>query len=161
MIVRALQNNWFDYPWSRRVSVSHTTPFDLLRNEFERLLSGQDRAWGNACYGTPTASTDVDIIDEGSQLKLSASLPGLSEKDLDLQLTAEGIVLRGERKVSIPDGYAARRRERRTYAFERSIRLPTQIDPNKAEASLVNGILTVTLPKAEAAKPRSIAVRTA
>jgi len=161
MIVRALQNSRFDYPWSRRFSVSHTTPFDLLRNEFERLLSSQDRVWGNACYSAPTGSPEVDIIDEGSQLKLSASLPGLSEKDLELQLTAEGVVLRGERKVSVPDGYTARRRERRTYAFERTIRLPMQIDPDKAEASLTNGVLTVTLPKAEAAKPRNIAVRTA
>jgi len=161
MIVRALQNNWFDHPWSRRVSASHTTPFDLLRSEFERLLSSQDRAWGGAYYSPPADSTDVAIIDEGGQLKLSASLPGLSEKDLELQLTAEAIVLRGERKISAPDGYMARRRERRAYAFERTIRLPTQIDPDKAEASLVHGVLTVTLPKAEAAKPRNIAVRTA
>jgi len=139
---------------------SHATPFDVLRTEFERLLSGQNRAWGGTCCGATASSSDVDLADEGNQLKLSASLPGLSEKDLELKLTADSIVLRGERKVSVPDGYTARRRERQTYAFERSIRLPTKIDPDKAEASLANGLLTVTLPKAEAAKPRNITVRT-
>lgn len=160
MIVRALSDNWFDYPWARRVTASQRTPFDLLRNEFERLLTGQERAWGNAGYGAPGGGTNVELIDEGSQLKLSATLPGLTEKDLELRVTADGIFLRGERKVSAPDGYSTRRRERRSYVFERSFRLPTQVDPDKAEASLIDGVLTVTLPKAEATKPRSITVRT-
>ena len=159
MIVRALNNHWFDRPWAPLSLAPQFTPFDSLRNELERLFFAHECRADSPCYGTAQAASDFGFEDEGSQLKLTANLPGLSEKELDLKLTADSVILRGERKVSVPEGYKVRRRERQSYVFERNIRLPVRIDPDKAEATLNNGVLTVTLPKADAAKPRSITVR--
>jgi len=159
MIVKALHNHWFERPWPALPLTSQLAPFDAFRNELERLVFGQDNAAGDAYYGTAYAACALDLADEGPQFKLTANLPGISEKDLTLNLTSDSMVLRGERKLCDPEGYKVRRRERRSYTFERSVRLPAKIDPDKAEAKLINGVLTVTLPKAEAARPRSIAVQ--
>jgi HSP20 family protein len=159
MIVRALNNHWFERPWTPLSLASEVSPFDSVRNELERLFFGQERSADNACYGAAQAASDFELKDEDSQLKLTATLPGLSETQLDLKLSADRILLHGERKVSVPEGYKLRRSERQSYSFERNIRLPIKIDPDKAEATLKDGVLTVTLPKADAAKPRSITVR--
>jgi len=159
MIVRALSNHWFDRPWASLSLAPQFTPFDSLRNELERVFFGQACGGDSACYGATQAASDFEFKDEGSHLRLTASLPGLSEKELELKLTADRVMLRGERRVSVPEGYKVRRNERQSYIVERNVRLPVRIDPDKAEASLVNGVLTVTLPKAEAAQPRSITVR--
>jgi len=159
MIVRALNNHWFERPWTPVSFAPQLTGFDSLRNELERLFFGQECSADRPCYGTAQAASDFEFKDEGSQLKLTANLPGLSEKELDLKLTADRVMLRAERKVSVPEGYKVRRSERQSYVVERNIQLPFKIDPDKAEASLVNGTLTVTLPKADALQPRTITVR--
>jgi len=159
MIVRALNNHCFGRPWTSLSLTPQFTPFDSLHNELERIFFGHECSADSPCYGTAPAASDFEFEDEGTQLKLTANLPGLSEKELDLKLTADRVMLRGERKVSVPAGYQVRRSERRSYVVERNIRLPVRIDPDKAEATLNNGVLTVTLPKADAAKPRSITVR--
>jgi HSP20 family protein len=159
MIVKALRNNWFELPWSAWSMASESTPFDVLRSELERLVAYRNAASESAGFGVNGGGSDFELKDEGSNLRLTVSVPGLSEKDIDLKVTPESVVLHGERKVSAPDGYQVKRRERRGYSFERQIRLPSQVDPNKAEANLVNGVLSIALPKAEAAKPRSITVR--
>jgi len=162
MIVRAPNNHyshWFERPWASLSLAPQVTPFDSLRNELERLFFGHECSTDSPCSGTAQAASDFEFEDEGSQLKLTANLPGLSEKELDLKLTRDRVMLRGERKVSVPEGYKVRRSERQSYVVERNIRLPVRIDPDKAEATLNNGVLTVTLPKADAAKPRSITVR--
>jgi len=159
MIVRAPNNHWFERPWTSLSLAHQVTPFDSLRTELERLFLGQECSADKPCYGTAPAASDFEFEDEGSQLKLTANLPGLSEKDLDLKLTADRVMLRGERRITVPEGYKVRRSERNSYVVERNLRLPVRIDPDKAEATLNNGVLTVTLPKADSAKPRSIAVR--
>jgi len=159
MIVRALNNHWFGRPWASLSPTPQFTPFGSLQNELERIFFGHECSADSPCYSTAPAASDFEFEDEGSQLKLTANLPGLSEKDLDLKLTTDRMMLRGERKVTVPEGYKVRRSERQAYVVERNIRLPVKIDPDKAEASLTNGVLTVTLPKADAAQPRSVTVR--
>lgn len=161
MIINAFSNHWFERPWTARSLASQVTPFNGHRSELERMFFTPDRALDNPCCTAAQAGPDFELKDEGPQLKLSATLPGIAQDGLDLKLTADRMEVRGERKLSIPDGYKPRHRERQSYAFERTYRLPVEVDPDKAEASLVNGVLTITLPKAEAAKPRSITVRAA
>jgi HSP20 family protein len=159
MIIKAFHNHWFERPWSARSLDSQVASFGALRAELERFAFAPELVLDDTHCTAAQAAPDFEIKDEGPELKLSASLPGIAQDGLDLKLTADRMELHGERKLSIPDGYKARHRERRSYAFARTYRLPLKIDPAKAEASLVNGVLTITLPKAEAAKPRSITVR--
>jgi len=80
--------------------------------------------------------------------------------DLDIQATANSISITGERKLPSENKDARwHRREREAGKFSRMISMPGEIDPNKVDASLVNGILTVVVPKAEVSKPRQITVR--
>jgi len=159
MIIKAFHNQWFERPWSTLSMVTQVAPVDALRNELERALFAPKRVLDNPCRTAAQAAPDFELTDQGPQLKLSASVPGIERDSLELKLTADRLELRGGRKLTIPEGYQARHRERQSYLFERTYRLPVEIDPDKAEASLVNGVLTITLRKAEAAKPRSITVR--
>ncbi len=91
---------------------------------------------------------------------LRSELPGIRADDLDIQVTKNGISITGERKKEEEvENVKYHRRERETGKFSRLINLPGEIDGNKVEAGLVNGILTITIPKAEAAKPRQITVK--
>jgi HSP20 family protein len=128
--------------------------FDQLREEMDRLLSGFERSAPQA-QGFPTARLE----DKGASYLVSAELPGLSAKELELNATATTLTLSGERKVTAPEGYSSHRNERSSYRFARTFELPTKIDADKIEASLVHGVLTVTLPKAAEARPKQIAVK--
>jgi HSP20 family protein len=90
---------------------------------------------------------------------LRAEVPGVAEKDLELQVQENTVSLRGERKEAIPEGHSVHRKERGDFRFARSFQLPSAVAADKVEAHLKNGVLTVTLPKAETAKPRKISVR--
>jgi HSP20 family protein len=82
----------------------------------------------------------------------------LSSDDLNVKIQGNYLEISGTRKADTPEGYKAHRIERGTAAFTRSFTLPADVDADKSEASLKNGILTLTLPKAEAAKPKQIEI---
>jgi len=158
MLVRYNPDSWFglspfaDSEWSPRVR-----GFEALRREMDRLFSGYERSFDAGL--DQAAAPALCLQDNGDSLVLSADLPGLSPKDLDLSITGDTVVLKGERKVQVPDGYSVHRQERGSYSFQRAYRLPSKVEADKAQASLKNGVLTVTLPKAAEAKPRSITVK--
>ena len=70
-----------------------------------------------------------------------------------------GKVMTAERKLTAPEGYAPRRQERASFRFSRSVALPVKVDPEKVTAAVKDGVLTVTLSKAEEARPRQIQVK--
>jgi HSP20 family protein len=133
------------------------TPFDSLFSELGRLFANDDWRLSAGAY----QFGDAELKTEEDGYALSVKLPGIKDDDVKLTVTADQIQLRGERKVDVPEGFRARHRERQSYTFERTYRLPTAIDATRVEARLSNGLLTVTLPKAEASKPRAISVRPA
>jgi HSP20 family protein len=101
----------------------------------------------------------VDIFEEGDNLKLQAELPGLNEKEIDLQVENNVLTIRGERKRDKEfkeDGYF--RAERVFGHFSRSFSLPTTVDSEKIAAAYNNGVLHVTLPKKETSKTRKIQI---
>jgi len=159
MIVKAFHNHWFERPWSALSLASQVAPFDSLHSELERAFFAPESAFTHPCCTKAQVAPDFELLDEGPQLRISATLPGIAQDGLELKLTTDRLELRGERKLSVPEGYQLRHRERQSYAFERNYRLPVKVDPDKAEASLVNGVLNITLPKAESTKPRNITVR--
>jgi HSP20 family protein len=104
----------------------------------------------------------LNLHDAGDHYILSAQLPGFTPGDIDLTITGETLTLRGERtrlEGVKEDSY--RRQERPMGRWSRTITLPDRVDSAQVAASFANGILTVSLPKAESAKPRHIAVTAA
>jgi HSP20 family protein len=90
---------------------------------------------------------------------ITAELPGVNAEDLDISLTGDTLTFRGSRAPEeLEEGESYHRRERAYGDFVRSIRLPFGIDAGKVEASSRNGLLRLTLPRAEAEKPKKIEV---
>src|SRR5690606_11388939 len=89
---------------------------------------------------------------------LAVDVPGVAPEDIELQVTAEGVTLRAERKVVPPEGYSTHRQERGAFRIARSWSLPVAVDPDAAVAEVKNGVLTVTLPKAPEEQPRRITI---
>ena len=130
--------------------------FEQLRREMERVFGEYER--GGAHRGV-TAWPRVQLHDTGTALVVSAELPGVKDNDLELTVNEDTLTLKGERKDTAPEGYSVHRKERGALRFSRSFQLPVKIDSSKAEAKLVNGILTLTLPKAAEAQPKRITVK--
>ena len=90
-----------------------------------------------------------------------AQVPGLGQGDVAVYVEDGLLVLRGERKTDIPEGTTVRLRERAPIAFTRKLPLPGRVDAEGVEATMKDGILTVTLPKAKESLPRQITVKSA
>lgn len=130
-----------------------------LRARMNRYFPEEDRGneeefgW-NVAEGTPR----TNLYDEGGHLKIQAEVPGISKEDMSIKIQGNYLEISGARKSDAPDGYNAHRVERGASSFTRSFTLPADIDSEKVGASLKNGILTLTLPKTEAAKPKQITI---
>jgi len=101
----------------------------------------------------------VNLYDAGDRYILTAQLPGVSPEDVDLSITGETLTMRGERKrpEGVPDE-SYRRQERQFGRWTRTVTLPDRVDSAQVSAKFAEGILNVTLPKAESAKPRQISI---
>ncbi len=86
-------------------------------------------------------------------------VPGLGEADVTVQVLDGSLLLRGERKGDAPEGYSVHVRERAPLAFEHKLPLPGRVDADGVTATLKDGVLTVTLPKAKDALPRQVPVK--
>lgn len=143
--------------------------FDEMFSAMNQLRTYMDRVFEDAVGGRFSDSRALpsyagtwpraNLIDAGTNLILTAEVPGLSEKDVRLTLNQEVLTIAGERKVEAPEGYSAHRQERATVNFTRSFALPCRVNADRTSATVRNGILTVTLEKAADAMPRQIAVR--
>jgi HSP20 family protein len=136
---------------------------DEFRRRMDRVWEDMDPSWSaspsNARTHVSSAWPRINLYDGGSNLVLKADVPGLSEKDVHVTLNESGVSISGERKIAPPEGYSAHRQERSSFSFSRSLTLPCKVDPEKTQASVKNGVLTVTLAKAPEAQPRQIAVQ--
>lgn len=104
-------------------------------------------------------SVPVDILDTGPALVVRASLPGLHPNDVRLAIIGETLTLSGKaRDEEDEPGVTYLRRERRPLAFHRTLPLPVPVDAEQAEAIFKDGVLTLTLPKNEAVRPRTIKI---
>lgn len=131
---------------------------ERLRREMDRLFTGFRgfRPFGVGVFPLLNVSEDKD------NLYLRAELPGIDPKDIEISVEGDTLTLRGERKSpEVGENVSYHRREREFGRFRRSLTLPTRIDADKVEAVFKNGILQITLPKAEEARPKQITVKTA
>ncbi|WP_158247189.1 Hsp20/alpha crystallin family protein [Geothermobacter hydrogeniphilus] len=103
-----------------------------------------------------------NLLEDENNFYLSALLPGVDPKQLEMNVVGNSLTLSGERPEQVADVNATwHRRERGAGKFLRTIELPADVNPNKVSATYKNGVLDVTLPKAEAAKPKQIAIKVA
>ena len=101
----------------------------------------------------------TNLSEDKENYYIRAELPGVKGDELDIQVTGQNLAISGERKIaSEEDGARYHRREREAGTFSRMIGLPAEVDTDKVDANLKNGILTVVVPKAEIAKPKQITV---
>ena len=102
----------------------------------------------------------INLTEDKNNYYVRAELPGVKADDLDIQATASTIAITGERKIAPQDKDAKyHRKEREAGTFSRMISLPGEVDNDKVEAKLENGVLTVVVPKAEVAKPKQIVIK--
>lgn len=139
-----------------------------LRNELLRLQHALDSlqraSLPDFFFGSPASGVfpPVNVFrDESGDVVLRAELPGLRPEDIAVGCEQRTLTIRGERKSEQTEGGGYHRRERASGKFSRSIRLPDDLDASRAQASFKHGVLTLQIPRAEAAKPRQITVQVA
>lgn len=130
---------------------------DLLRNRMDSIFNTFDRSFAYdpaPDFTAPRAS----LYDTGDGFEARFELPGVSKDDLDIKIQGNYLEISGKRNVKAPDSYKVHRSERRAAEFSRSFTLPDDVDAEKVEAVLRDGILHLTLPRSEAAKPKQITI---
>ena len=101
----------------------------------------------------------INLTEDGDNYYVRAELPGVKGDELDIQVTGKNLAISGERKIAAEEeGARYHRREREAGTFSRMIGLPGDVDTDKVEAKLENGILSIVVSKAEVAKPKQISV---
>ena len=129
--------------------------FGLVFADFDRLFREFEQRPNFG--GVPEVLTKN--TDEGYEL--SADLAGLTQDDLRVEVHRGVLTLSADRKNPSPEGYRVHRKERRGFQFSRSFTLPEDADVERVEASMKNGVLTVTVGKRPEVKPRQIPVSNA
>ncbi len=141
-------------PWGDIVSLREAMN-NLLEESFVRPRQGQGQP------GAP-AGLALDVQETPDAFVVTASVPGVPAEEVDITVLGDTLRIRGERRDErSEEGQGGRwlLRERRFGAFERTVALPTTVKADAATADFKDGVLTVTLPKKELAKPRSIKVQ--
>ena len=100
----------------------------------------------------------MNTWEDGDSAYVEAELPGLGMDDVEVLVSGSDVTIGGERKIEVAEGASWHRRERAQGRFTRTLSLPWEIDADKVEARLVDGVLTVRLPRCEACKPKKIKV---
>lgn len=139
-------------------------PVNRLRGEMERLFDEFSREFpsiGRVAGLHGRGFPSINVWEDAQALRVEAEVPGMKMEDLEVTVMGNELTLKGRRGNGTPQDVTYHRRERGTGEFSRTIRLLVNVAPDKVVASLVDGVLTVTLPKAEEAKPRKIEVRVA
>lgn len=122
---------------------------------FDRFFVDLDHAF---VPRAASARPAMDLIAYEDRVELVADLPGLSRDDVDLQVADGVLTVRAERPLEIPENGRVLRRERSARTFSRSFALGDEVDVEAIGATMRDGVLRITLPKCERAKPRQIEV---
>lgn len=148
---------------ANRLLVRRGYPLGMLRGELNRAF---DDAFGEffGRGGERTATRGqgypaVNVWEDEEKLYAEAEIPGLKLEDLEILVRGNELTLKGERKRVEQEGVTFHRRERGTGSFCSVVALPVDVDVDKVEAVLENGVLTIQLPKATSARARKIAVK--
>lgn len=145
-IVRFADQKLFRNPWA---------DFERMRRELDALFQGT----GPESGGGATVFPALNISEDSGHLYVRAEIPGVPASEVEINIEGDTLTIRGERKTCLADEkHSYHRRELECGRFSRAITLPVKVQVDKIAATAANGIVTITLPKAEAVKPRQIKV---
>ena len=148
-IIRFTERPGFRNPWAE---------FERIRqgfNQLSRNFVSRDDQYGDANVFPP-----LNIFEEKNSLIVKAEIPGVGVQDIEVSLEGETLTLQGTRKKNDDDRLSFHRREIERGNFSRAVSLPIKVDPDSVSAKLKNGILTVTISKADEVKPRQVSITT-
>jgi len=144
-------------PTNAKCAPAARNPFRELEDRMNRLFGAvaADPEWNVGAW-----SPAVDIREDAEKYVVSADLPGLKKEDISISVMDDVLTLKGERKHEAENkGEGFHRIERAYGTFQRNFRIPGGVDANRVEASFEQGVLTISLPKPETAKPKTIEVK--
>ena len=133
-------------------------PFEGLMEFQSALESLRASPWLTSGPSGSGTFPPVNVFQTGDDFVLIAELPGVKKSELEIQVKDNTVRIAGKKSVSYPEA-SLHRRERLSGSFDRAIALPVQIDSEKAKAEYRNGLLALSLPRAERDKPRTVPVR--
>ena len=147
--------------WTRFSDIDRMfNAMDLFRSNLDRMFTDNDRSYGEDFgWRILNGAPRTNLFDSGDKLQVIAEVPGMSKEDLKVRIQGNYLELSGTRKLDAPEGYKAHRVERNTTEFTRSFTLPSEVNADKIEALLRDGLLTLVLPKVEAARPKQINIK--
>jgi len=148
------------------VAMSNLTRWEPAR-EMMTLREAMDRLFDDAFTrplsirdGWSMATPAINMFQTDNEVVVKASIPGVKAEEVQINVTGDVLTFKGEvKQEQEQEDRAWHIREQRFGSFERSIVLPTNVKSDKAEAVLENGILTITLPKADEVKPKAINIK--
>jgi HSP20 family protein len=150
---------WRNRPLSLFYSQNPWREIDRMQRDMNRLMQSFP-SFSGAQVAPSFPAINVWLSEEGAVV--TAELPGVKPEDLDISVVGETLTLTGSRQPEeLKEGEKYHRRERRFGKFTRTFQLPFMVETDKVEAKFDKGILQVFLPRAEAEKPRKIAVKSA
>ena len=148
----------------KEVAMSNLTRWEPAR-EMMTLREAMDRLFDDAFThpfsmreGWSASTPAVDMYQTDDEIVVKASLPGIKADEVQINVTGDVLTLKGEVKHEEKNNRSWHIREQRWGSFQRSVALPTNVVSDKAKAEFENGILTITLPKAEEVRPRTITI---
>jgi HSP20 family protein len=146
-------------PQTQVPSAAKRNPFALLRKEMDDLVT---RFWDGDAEGWLTGSfaPSADLTESENAFEVRMDVPGLEAKDIAVQVQGNTLTVSGERKEEKEEkGKKYHRIERRSGSFSRTMTLPCNVNEDEVAADYSQGVLTLTLPKCDAAKPKKVAVK--
>jgi HSP20 family protein len=148
---------------SRDVARREYTPFWSLQREIDRLFDDFTRGFPTfSSAGGQELMPAMDVTETDTEIEVSAELPGLEEKDVQINVADNVLTIRGEKKSERDEKTKDFRVVERSYgSFYRTLELPAGVDPDKIKASIAKGVLKVVVPKPTPAQVKSISVKSA
>ena len=129
---------------------------------FDQFAGSRLRPFGDLMAGNGKLSPRVNLTETETEIEVTAELPGVEEKDIDVSLNDDFLTIKGEKKMDTEKSEDDYKMVERSYgSFERSMRLPCEVNFDKVNATFKNGVLTIKLPKSPeaAAKTHKIAIK--
>ncbi len=147
--------DWLPAAW--RHSPDEENPFHALRKRIDTMFEDFDKGFPDRSAALAVRS---NVSETDSEICITAELPGLTDKDVEVSVAGDQIVIKGEKKSekdekTEEEGREFHRIERMSGSFHRSMRLPFEIDTDKVDAKVKDGVLTVTISKPPEAKAQT------
>ncbi len=136
-----------------------SSTLDTLLALQEALDVTQDTGYFEGTTTNTGVYPSVNIFEKGGDLVLVAELPGIKKEELQLQVKGNTVRLAGERTINYGEKISYHRIERNSSKFDRTLKLPINVEADHVKAKYKDGILVISLPRAESDKPRRIAIQ--